>query len=253
MITTTTTAATCFQERPAAAPEVRWVWQQVWRDVLLLHWRASAADLRTHVPSSLSIDTHGGDAWVSMVLFRLQVAPSGWPLVPGFSSLVEVNLRTYVTRGDQPGIYFLSIHADNLATLSLARWFTPLPYAWASIRYRGERRSCACELRRLAAPTCELSLHAEFGSAMPAGGDDPLQSWLLERYRAFAPARQVPGSLQTAVVAHEPWQVVPAEVELQQNTLGHAFGLDLNRPPEGAHFCREMSARFSRFEPCATI
>jgi uncharacterized protein YqjF (DUF2071 family) len=237
-------------ERPAVAREVRWVWRQMWRDVLFLHWRVAAADLRPHVPPDLSIDTLAGDAWVSIVLFRLRVAPIGLPFVPGFSSLVEVNLRTYVALNDHPGIFFLSIHADNLAALSVARLLTPLPYAWANIRYRPERRRCACEMRRLAAPGCRLSVQAQFGAAAPLSGDDSGQTWLLERYRAFAPARHLPGSLLTAVVAHEPWRVVPARAELQINSLGGQFALDLNRPPDAAHFCEEMAARFSRFEPC---
>jgi len=233
------------------AGDVSWTWRQVWRDLLFLHWRVAAVDLRPHIPPALTIDALAGEAWVSIVLFRLQVAPIGLPSVPGFSSLVEVNLRTYVTLNDQPGIYFLSIHADNLAALSLARLLTPLPYAWANIRYRPGRRDCACKLRRLTAPAEELSVQAEFAAAAPASGDDPLESWLLERYRAFAPPRHSPALLQSAVVAHEPWKVSPARVELQLNSLGGRFGLALDRPPDAAHFCQEMAARFSRFEPCA--
>ena len=251
MTTTSTTAESCVRKRSAAAGEAQWVWRQVWRDVLFLHWRVAAADLRPHVPPAVSIDTLAGDAWVSIVLFRLQVAPIGLPLVPGFSSLVEVNLRTYVTLNDRPGIYFLSIHADNLAALSLARWLTPLPYTWACINYRPQQRYGACDMRRLAAPACQLSVQAEIGAAVPGSGDVPRQTWLLERYRAFACGRHLPGALQTAVVAHEPWQLRPPAVELQGNSLGHRFGIDLNRPPDTAHSCWEMVARFSRFEPCS--
>jgi uncharacterized protein YqjF (DUF2071 family) len=232
---------------------VQWVWRQIWRDVLFLHWRVDAEDLRPHVPGELSIDTCAADAWVSLVLFRLEVAPIGLPSVPGFSSLVEVNLRTYVERNDQPGIYFLSIHADNLAALSLARWFTPLPYAWASIRYQPGEQGCHCDLRRSAAPACELSLQAEIDGPRPQSSVDDRQTWLLERYRAYAPARAIASELQTAVVDHDPWIVQSVHIELHRNSLGSRFQLDLERPPDVAHFCREVSAGFSRFESCGTL
>jgi uncharacterized protein YqjF (DUF2071 family) len=250
MATSFTTAELTSAASPAKAQETRWVWRQVWRDVLFLHWRCAAANVRPHVPAGLALDARAGDAWVSLVLFRLQVAPLGVPLVPGFSSLVEVNLRTYVELNEQPGIYFLSIHADNLAALTLARTFTPLPYRWASIGYQPGRDGCKCELRRAASPACELSLRAEFDASTAPPSDAADQTWLLERYRAFAPARGFTSKLQTAVVAHEPWVVQPVQVEQHQNSLGREFGLNLARPPDAAHSCREMHARFSRFVPC---
>jgi uncharacterized protein YqjF (DUF2071 family) len=229
----------------------RWVWRQVWRDVLFLHWRVDAGAIGPHLPPALTIDTWQGDAWVSLVLFRLQVAPIGWPAVSGFSSLVEANLRTYVLRDDQPGIYFFSIHADNLAALTLARVLTPLPYRWASIEYEADRSGCRCRLRRAAKPGCALTLWADY----PECGAPPLgerQAWLLERYRAFATGNwsRAVSQLQTATVDHLPWNVQPAAVRVMANTLGRAVGLDLHRPPDDAHFCREMHARFSRFVPC---
>jgi uncharacterized protein YqjF (DUF2071 family) len=231
--------------------EKQWVWRQVWRDVLFLHWRVDAGAIETHVPPALTIDTLDGDAWVSLVLFRLQVTPIGWPPVPGFSSLVEANLRTYVRLDDQPGIYFFSIHADNLAALTLARLLTPLPYRWAGIDYEAGRSDCHCRLRRAAVPGCELTLSADY----PECGGPQLreqQTWLLERYRAFAVRnhRLSASQLQTATVDHLPWSVQPAALQVQANTLGRAVGLDLHRPPDDAHFCRELPARFSRFVPC---
>jgi hypothetical protein len=250
MATSFMTAELTSTESPAKTRGLHWVWRQVWRDLLFLHWRVAAADLRPHVPAALAIETRAGHAWVSLVLFRLQVAPVGMPLVPGFSSLVEVNLRTYVELADQPGICFLSIHADNLAALTLARTLAPLPYRWANIRYRPGRKGCECELRRAASPACEMSLRAAFNSSTEWPGDAARQSWLLERYQAFAPARGSTSELQTAVVEHEPWVVQPVQVEQRHNSLGREFGLDLARPPDAAHCCREMHARFSRFVPC---
>ena len=43
------------------------------------------------------------------------------PAVPGFSSLLELNLRTYVSCGGKRGIFFLSMHANNRLAIGVAR------------------------------------------------------------------------------------------------------------------------------------
>lgn len=242
-----------------------WVWRQVWRDVLFLHWRINPDCLRPVVPAELTIDTRDGHAWVSIVLFRLQVAPIWLPYLPGLSSLVEANLRTYVSLGDRPGIYFFSIHADNRAALNLARLMTPLPYQWASIRYLADGERCACELRDARSAPCKLSFQASILPSLSSSHGDTQKSWLLERYRAYAKPRRPAlkaatsgrgvghNDLQQGTVAHERWRVQAVQTTLQTNTLGQPFGLNLDRPPDDAHFCREMHARFSRFERCGVI
>jgi uncharacterized protein len=260
-----------------------WIWQQTWSEVLFLHWRVAAADVRPHVPAALTIDTWEGDAWVSLVLFRLSVRPAWLPPVPGLSSLVEANLRTYVSLDERPGIHFLSIHANNRWAMALARLLTPLPYQQAAIDYRAGQAGCSCTLHAGREPECHLSLHATMLAPQSPTSDGSREAWLLERYRAYVPydrsAYKAPtggrGDVQTdvdsqhtltngqgfggqgvdspihqAVVEHDRWCVQPVEASLQTNTLGNRFGLNLDRPPDAAHFCPQMKARFSRFYPC---
>src|SRR5207247_7183120 len=95
------------------------VWSQQWLDVLFLHWRVAESSLRSHVPAPLEIATRDGDAWVSLVLFRLRVRPPWLPFVPGVSELVEVNLRTYVHCQVKPGSGVSSVRADNVWAIRL--------------------------------------------------------------------------------------------------------------------------------------
>src|SRR5688500_17883811 len=106
---------------PGTKSTVPWIWAQKWLDVVFLHWRVPAAALRPHVPRPLEIDAYDGEAWVSLVLFRLQVRLRGLPFLPGFSRLLEANLRTYVRCGDRPGIWFLQVLADNPWAIRAAR------------------------------------------------------------------------------------------------------------------------------------
>jgi hypothetical protein len=52
----------------------------------------------------------------------------GFRDVPGFSSCLERNVRTYVTHGGKPGVSFLSLDADNRLSVRAARAWFGLPY-----------------------------------------------------------------------------------------------------------------------------
>jgi uncharacterized protein YqjF (DUF2071 family) len=231
--------------RAAQVDGTHWVWRQHWQDLLFMHWRVPADELRSHVPRQLEIDEQGGTAWVSLVLFRLRVRPCWLPAVPGLSTLMELNLRTYVTLGGKPGIYFLSMHADNRLAIRIARLLTPLPYKHAAVRYVVKSAALACDLQS-AADNCRLSLSARAIGKAEEVTDRTQAAWLLERYRAFAMAPR--DRLLTACVAHEPWRVQPAELSIAENSLGDPFGLNLDRPPDDAHYSRGLVALFSRFQ-----
>src|SRR5262245_44613967 len=135
-----------------------WVWAQHWLDVLFLHWRVPAARLRPHVPSELVIDTYDQNAWLSLVLFRLKVRPRGLPCVPWLSSLLELNVRTYVRGANRPGIYFLRMLADNRLAIAVAKLLTPLPYCRARMSYRQALDGFHMHAMRLSKPPMGLDL-----------------------------------------------------------------------------------------------
>src|SRR5262245_3173414 len=114
------------------------IWSQRWSDVLFVHYPAGAAELAPHLPRGIELDFFAGQPWISFVFFRLQVRPAWLPAVPGFSSLLEPNLRTYVRCGERSGIYFLSMHANNSLASGVARLLTPLNYEPARMRFEKE-------------------------------------------------------------------------------------------------------------------
>lgn len=222
-----------------------WVWSQHWLDLLFLHWRVPVAALRSCVPAPLEIETYDGSAWVSLVLFRLRVRPRWLPFLPGVSTLIEVNLRTYVSFRDRPGIWFLSVHADNVWAMRLAKLFTPMPYTQAPLRYR--RLEGRFEFRVGPATGSDLALALTFipdgeGTCAVAG---TLDEWLLERYRLFVRGRR--SVLMQAEVAHPPWLTQRVAIKLSTNQLRLPSGLDLCHDPESAHFSAGVRARFGAF------
>jgi uncharacterized protein YqjF (DUF2071 family) len=74
-----------------------------WRNLLFAHWPIEADELRPLIPPSLEIETFDGQAWIGIVPFHLTIRYRWMPLAVSFP---EVNVRTYVRRGEQTGSGF---------------------------------------------------------------------------------------------------------------------------------------------------
>jgi uncharacterized protein YqjF (DUF2071 family) len=216
-------------------PPGPWLWSQNWHDLCFAHWQVPSGALRPHLPGGLEVDTWNGSAWVSVVAFRLHIRRRWLPPLGFCGHFLELNLRTYVRCRDEPGIYFLSIHASKRLEVALANWLTLLPYVFARINY--QRNAAAWHFDCRPAAATEPALFD--GRFTPTGVcthpvGDSLDSWLLDRYRAFAPDRR--GRLYRMVVQHSAWPVQHAEAHVARNQLGAVWGLDMQRPPDEVHF-----------------
>ena len=98
--------------RPWPMREAPWLMTQTWHELLFAHWPVDTATLREKVPFPL--DLFDGRAWVGVVPFRMtNVAPRLVPALPGLSAFPELNVRTYVTVGGKPGVYFFRLEAGG--------------------------------------------------------------------------------------------------------------------------------------------
>ena len=143
--------------RPWPLPSSPWLMTQSWHNLLFAHWPVDAETLRTKIPPGLPLDLFDGQAWIGIVPFRMtNVAPRFIPALPLLSEFAELNVRTYVTLGGKPGVYFFSLDAANLPAIWAARRFYHLPYFHASmsthahgdwIHYESVRRNQRTEFR----------------------------------------------------------------------------------------------------------
>jgi hypothetical protein len=203
-------------------------WVQTWRDVFFAHWAAPEEAVRRHIDRRIEIDTWRGMAWISAVAFRLTTRPAGWPSVPFVSNFLELNLRTYVRDGDEPAIWFLSMHGGRRLAVWLGQRLTPLPYRFAPMR---EQRMEA-DYRPIGQPRlAEESAH---------------DAWLLERYSAIVPDRA--GRLQRMRVEHPQWQIQPAAAQVSAGNLGRPFQLSLHRTADRIQYSEGVTARVGSFE-----
>ena len=230
--------------RPWPLPRAPWVMGQTWHHLLFAHWPVPVSALSTVVPPSLPLDTWEGSAWIAVTPFEVQANRLRLtPPVPYLSRFPEVNVRTYVTVGGKPGIYFLSLDAARAPAVIGARRTYRLPYFKArmsmstsdgGVHYRSTRTSAD-------GPPAELS--ADYG---PEGevfhaAEGTLERWLTERYCLYTldqGQRVLRGEIH-----HPPWPLQAAAGRFEVNTMLAPY--DLEPPGEPLlHFARRQDVVF---------
>lgn len=219
------------EHRPWPLPPRPWTWAQTWEDLCFLHWRVDEGTLRGLVPAAVDLDTHDGSAWLAITPFRLTgFRLRGTPPLPFVSSFPELNVRTYVTRDDRPGVWFFSLDAGSQLAVEAARRLYRLPYHRARMSV-GRRAGWAhCESARAG---------AVFSARYRGSGDlfqaEPgsLEWFLTERYCLYATGNG--GELYRAEIHHPPWPLQPAEADVELNTMPPP-GVELPNEPLLAHF-----------------
>jgi uncharacterized protein YqjF (DUF2071 family) len=218
--------------RPWPLPRRPWLQAQTWTGLLFAHWRVGAEALARVMPPQLAPDVRDGSAWIGVTPFRVDgFRIHGLPPPPFLSTFCELNVRTYVTVNDKPGIYFFSLDAASWGAVIGARRSYRLPYFRArmsmdpqggAVRYRSERIS------RDGPP-------AAFGgsyrpTASPADyPDGSLDRWLTERYCLYVVDSQ--RRLLRAEIHHPPWPLQPASAEIELNTMAAPLGIELEGEP----------------------
>jgi len=217
---------------------------QTWLDLLFAHWPVPVEALRPRVPPALPIDTFGGEAWIGVVPFRMSGArPRLAPPLPWLSAFPELNVRTYVTLDDKPGVYFFSLDAGNPVAVAAARVWAHLCYFSADMAVQpdGDWVHYASRRTHAGAPPAELiASYRPTGPAAPAPTGS-LADWLTSRYCLYAADRG--GRIYRLEIDHAPWPLQPAEATFQVNTMAEAAGVRLPDRPPLLHFSRRLDMR----------
>jgi len=221
--------------RPWPLPRRPWIMFQSWRQLLFVHWRVPLDRLRSIVPAPLLVEEFDGSAWVGLVPFRVvDMRPRGLPAVPGVSTFPEMNLRTYVRHEGKSGVYFFTLEAGSLSAVIAARTVYSLPYHYARMRvarhgewidYRSRRERDRVEFAGRYRPTGPI-FNARPGT---------LEHFLTERYALFTVVhgrRVLRGDIH-----HLPWQLQPAELIVDRNTIPDAWGIDVSGQQPLLHYC----------------
>ncbi len=196
-----------------------------WRRVLFANWPLDPELVEPHLPDELTLDTHDGSAWVSIVAFESTDArPRPVPRRLGVT-VRGVNVRTYVRRGDRNGLYFLSLDAQGMVPVLGARLTHQLPYYYARISFDKRDGETRVDSRRRhpGAKPARFTATYEPTQSMFKAKPRSLEDFLTERYRNYTEAMD--GTLRRTRVLHDPWPLQAAVVDIQENTLLEASGL----------------------------
>lgn len=240
--------------RPWPVPARPWRMKQRWHDLLFAHWPISPDAMREKVPAPLELDLFGGEAWLGVVPFRMSgVRWRGWPPLPGFSAFPELNVRTYVTHGGKPGVYFFSLDAASRVAVEVARRWYCLPYFHArmSLRERGSEIHYTSIRTDARGEWAELrARYAPRGDAAPATPGS-LDYFLTERYCLYTHGRDA--RLLRGEILHAPWPLQPAAAEMEKNSMAAAAGFRLPDAEPVLHFARQLDVLIWPLAPASSF
>lgn len=236
--------------RPWPVPDKPWIMNQTWNDLLFAHWPVDVAILRSIIPTSLPIDTYEGTAWLGVVPFHMTgVTPRGIPPLPYFSAFPEINLRTYVTLSDKPGVFFFSLDAENRFAVEAARMAFHLSYFYAQIQIQQHGLQITDYISTRKDKRARQGI---FSAAYKPASDiylsvpGSLESWLTERYCLYSTDSK--GTVYRGEINHDTWPLQSAEAEIRINTLASSFGMTLPDIPPLLHFAKELHVKIWSLE-----
>lgn len=200
--------------RPWPLPGGNWASAQGREDVLFALWPVAQDELVRFVPRELTVDEHDGSAWLGVVPYRFaNLRLRGLPPLPRVSSFPALDVLTYVTLDDRPGLWLFSLDLGSRVVAEASRRAFRLP-----------ARNAAMTLERRG-----LDLHvdsarpgAAFSARYRGEGDlfrpEPgtLEHFAVERYRVYtADGRRV----YAAELHHPAWQLQRADATIELNTV----------------------------------
>ncbi len=215
------------RQRPSGWP----VMHQVWDRLLFLHWPLPAQRLRPLIPPELEIDTFDGTAWIGVTPFTMRgIRPHLLPPAPIVSRSHELNVRTYVHHDGVPGVWFLSLDADNALAVLGARAAFHLPYFQARMHLSAGQEPVRFSSRRTqgGAPPAEFQGSWQLGAPLPEAAPGALEFFLIERYALYAKGDK--GALLRGRIHHRPWPLRSARLLYLSSTMIESHGLPA---PEG--------------------
>lgn len=221
--------------RPWPLPEGPWLLGQTWEDLLFAHWPVPAATLRPLLPPALKLQEHSGSAWLGVTPFRVTALRLRGTLpVPGLSTFVETNVRTYVTYEGKPGIWFFSLDTPSRPAVEVARRLYRLPYFHARMELRERAGRVEYSVARGSGKAFSARVAPRARPEPVAAGS--LERFLVERYCLYAAEGD---TLYRAEIHHPPWLLQPVEGVVDLNTLA-PNGVRLPDEAPLLHFARRQ-------------
>ncbi|HUR93896.1 MAG TPA: DUF2071 domain-containing protein [Gemmatimonadales bacterium] len=218
-----------------------------WRHLAMLNYEVPSEVLRPLVPAGTELDAWHGSTLASIVGFRfLGTRVLGIP-VPGHRDFDEINLRFYVRRRAEDGLWrrgvvFVRELVPRRAIAAMARWVYNEPYAAVPMRHHidmdkaGEGRAGrAAYAWRWAEQWHQLEVRTAGLPVVPDATSEA--AFITEHYWGYTVQRR--GGCKEYRVAHPPWRVwatAGARFECDVKSMyGAGFAECLSGQPRSAY------------------
>ena len=153
-----------------------------------------------------------------------------WPTPAPWARFCELNVRTYVTLGGRPGVWFFSLDAESRMAVEGARQLFSLPYFMAAMECKSDGRRTVYASTRTDGRIGPGRFRAQWepASSVRSAAPGSLEHWLTERYCLYSRDRR--GGVHRAEVHHRTWPLCDATGEIEENTVCDAHGIELKEP-----------------------
>lgn len=223
-------------------PDIPWIITQTWNNLLFAHYPVDLKVLQSLIPDELTLDTYNGTGWVGIVAFRITGSRvRGVPPLPGMANFPEINVRTYVTIDEKPGVYFLSMDASNILVVGGARTLYHLPYVTSEMKVDYNHPFIKYKSNRL--DNCGAALNCSYRPISdpynaPASS---FEKWMAERYCLYTVNKR--GELRRCDILHQPWLLQKAEANISLNTMLSSQGIPVESDKPILHFSKKKKVR----------
>ena len=175
--------------------------------------------IQKYLPRGLECDTLGDYAYLSIIPFAMK--DIRLPLLPPlpYSSLWELNLRTYVKYKGKKGIYFFTLDTDHPLGQWIAVTFFNLPYRLRRMEGQVLEKNEFTE-NFLFHSKNSFFVDAIIGEKLVPNNED---LWLTERYSLFTAGKN---GLYRGDVVHRPWQLKKVKKFKMEDRFSCQFGFD---------------------------
>ncbi|WP_061249797.1 YqjF family protein [Leptospira alstonii] len=216
-------------------PERSWLWYQEWNRAIFIHIKIDPDLLVPLIPIGLEIDKYEGETWLSIVAFSMEnVHPKGFFPFPPVSNFHEVNVRTYVVKDNKPGVYFLSIEAEKLIPVILAKYLSGLPYKKSSIIRK------VGPIEEYFVKNYRNSLTIKYKVKNPLNSKSALDIWLTERYCLYNAYCK---KLVRLEIQHRPWPLLEIDIDSIQFNYKIGEKILTNNPIGLVHYSPGVSVQ----------
>ena len=211
------------------------VMSQTWSSIVWCHWRVPVEALAGRFPPGVHPDVFDGSAWVGLVPFEMRdlravVAGRALPPIPTTTSFSEVNVRTYVTGPNGPGVWFDTLDASSRLGSFVARAAWSLPYVPARIDASATDGPSTRTWDVERTDGTSSRVHVAAGDVITDA--TPLDQFLTERYSLYARAWWAPTRPLWAPVDHAPWVLRSAHDVTVEAGLVRAAGYPVTDLPD---------------------